>query len=151
MKYKNALPYFPEEDIDNILGEVKEILLGQGFLTKGPKSKEFEAKFADYIGSKFAVSTNSCTTAMEVVLKAIGLTPQDEVIVPVQTFIATGSCVSNVGGKLIFCDCDENFLLDYNDLKNKITPATKAVIIVHFAGLIHPDIFEIKTFLKEKN
>ena len=151
MKYKNALPYFPEEDINNILLEVKEILSGQGFLTKGPKSKKFETNFADYIGSRFAVSTNSCTTAMEVVLKAIGLTSLDEVVVPVQTFVATGSCVLNVGGKLVFCDCDENFLLDFNDLKNKITPATKAVIIVHFAGLIHPDILEIKKFLKEKN
>ncbi len=150
MKYKNALPYFPEKDIDLILTEFREILSGNGMLTKGPKSKEFEAKYAEYVGSKYAISTNSCTTALEIVLKSIGLKENDEVIVPTQTFIATGSCVITCGGKVVFCDSDENFLLDIEDLKKKINYKTKAVIIVHFAGLIHPRIFELKKYLNER-
>jgi len=150
MNYKNALPFFHDQDIDLILSEFREILSGNGMLTKGPKSKEFETKYAEYVGSKYAISTNSCTTALEIVLKSIGLKENDEVIVPTQTFIATGSCVITCGGKVVFCDSDENFLLDIEDLKKKINNKTKAVIIVHFAGLIHPRIFELKKYLSER-
>jgi perosamine synthetase len=151
MIYKNALPFFHNEDIDLILNEFREILTGNGMLTKGPKSKEFEKKYAKYTECKFAISTNSCTTALEIVLKSIGLKANDEVIVPTQTFIATGSCVVSCGGKVVFCDSDDDFLLDIEDLKKKINDKTKAVIIVHFAGLIHPRIFELKKYLNERD
>ena len=150
MIYKNALPFFHNEDIDLILNEFREILTGNGMLTKGPRSKEFEKKYAEYTGCKYAISTNSCTTALEIVLKTIGLKANDEVIVPTQTFIATGSCVVSCGGKVIFCDSDDDFLIDIEDLKKKINDKTKAVIIVHFAGLIHPRIFELKKYLNER-
>ncbi len=151
MNYRNALPFFPEEDINNILLEVKSMLSGEGFLTKGPKVKAFEKAYAVYTGTKYGISTNSCTTALEIVLKSIGIGCGDEVIVPTQTFVATGSSVVTVGGTVVFCDSDENFLFDFDDLKRRITPRTKAVIIVHFAGLIHPDIWSIKAYLKERN
>ena len=150
MRYKNALPFFHKEDIDLILNEFREILTGNGMLTKGPRSKEFEKKYADYTGCKYAITTNSCTTALEIVLKSIGLKANEEVIVPTQTFIATGSCVITCGGKVVFCDSDDDFLLDIEDLKKKINDKTKAVIIVHFAGLIHPKIFELKKYLNER-
>ena len=150
MTYKNALPFFHKEDIDLILNEFREILTGNGMLTKGPKSKEFEKKYAEYTGCKYAITTNSCTTALEIVLKTIALKANDEVIVPTQTFIATGSCVVTCGGKVVFCDSDDDFLLDIEDLKKKISDKTKAVIIVHFAGLIHPRIFELKQYLNER-
>ena len=151
MNYRNAFPYFPENDIENILSDIRKILSGDGLLSKGPKVKEFESKFAAYTGSKYAVSTNSCTTALEIVLRAIQITASDEVIVPTQTFMATGSSVIITGGKVVFCESDENFLLDFADLKKKVSDATKAVIIVHYAGLIHPEIDAIKQFLKERN
>lgn len=151
MNYRNAFPYFPENDIENILSDIRKILSGDCLLTKGPKVKEFENKFAAYTGSKYAVSTNSCTTALEIVLRAIQITDSDEVIVPTQTFMATGSSIIIAGGKVVFCESDENFLLDFADLKKRVTDATKAVIIVHYAGLIHPEIYAIKQFLKEKN
>lgn len=150
MLYKNSIPYFPSNDIDQIVDEVRKILSGDGFLTKGPKVKEFEKAYAKYTGSTFAIATNSCTTALEVVLQSIGIKEGDEVIVPAQTFVATGSCVINSGGKIVFCDTDDNFLFDFNDLKKRITNKTMAVIIVHFAGLIHPEIFEIMSYLKER-
>jgi perosamine synthetase len=150
MNYKNAFPYFHDVDIDKILEEFREILLGNQMLTKGPRSKEFEENYARYTGCKFAITTNSCTTALEIVLKSIGLKENDEVIVPTQTFIATGSSVVTCGGKVVFCDSDEDFLLDIEDLKSKISINTKAVIIVHFAGLIHPQIFELKRYLNDR-
>lgn len=151
MSYKNALPYFHTEDIDYIVSEVRKILSGEGFLTKGPKVKEFEKAYALYTGTQFAIATNSCTTALEIVLKCIGLSSNDEVIVPAQTFIATGSSVITAGGEVVFCESDEDFSIDFEDLKKKITSHTRAVIVVHFAGLIHPDIIAIRDYLKEKN
>ena len=81
---------------------------------------------------------------------AIGIQKKDEVIVPTQTFVSTASCVVNNGGLPIFCEIDNNHLLDFEDLKEKISENTKAVIIVHFCGLIHPDIYEIKSYLQER-
>jgi perosamine synthetase len=151
MKYRTALPYFPKEDIDQILTEYREIFEGNYLFAKGPKVNEFEKMFSGYIGSKYGIAVNSGTSALEICLKAIGIKKGDEVIVPVQTFVSTGSCVVNNGGTPIFCEIDQNHLIDIEDLKNKITPATKAVIIVHFCGLIHPQIIKLKNFLDKKN
>ena len=151
MKYNTALPFFSKDDIDEIIPQLEEILKGNGFFTKGPKVKEFEKLFAEYIGSQYGVAVNSCTSALELVLKAIGISGDDEVIVPTQTFVSTASCVVNNGGTPIFCEIDHNHLIDFDDLTAKITNNTKAVIIVHFGGLIHPDIWEIKKYLKERN
>lgn len=151
MKYNISYPFFPKEDIKNILLEFKEILAGRGLLTMGKHVKVFEFNFAKCVGAKYAVAVNSCTSALEISLCSLNIKEGDEVIVPVQTFIATGSCVLMTGAKVVFCNTDENFLLDFEDLKKKITRNTKAVIIVHFAGLIHPEIFEIKKFLRKRN
>ena len=151
MNYNTALPFFPKEDIDNIIPQLKEILEGNGLFTKGPQVKEFEKLFSNYIGSNYGVAVNSGTSALEIALKAIDIKSGDEVIIPTQTFVSTGSCVVNNGGTPVFCEIDQNHLLDFEDLKTKITDKTKAVIIVHFCGLIHPEIMEIKKFLKLKN
>jgi len=151
MKYTIAFPYFPEEDIRRILSEFRQILSGERMLTKGPQVKEFEREFATYTGAPYAVATNSCTSALEVVLRAFDIGDGDEVIVPVQTFLSTASSAVIVGARPVFCDTDENFLLSFEDVKKKISPYTRAVIIVHFAGLIHPEIFAIRKYLKERN
>lgn len=151
MKYKSAYPFFPEEDIEEILKKTRSILEGDGLLSMGNYVSEFESSFASYIGVKSSVATNSCSSALEISLNSIEINPGDEVIIPAQTFIATGSSVVKAGGIPIFCEIDQNFLIDIKDLKNKITSKTKAVIIVHFAGLIHEDIEELKIFLNKKN
>jgi len=150
-KYNIASPHFPKDDIDGILNRFKEILAGDGLLSMGRNVESFERSFAEYVGTDYAVSTNSCTSALEIALMAIGITGGDEVIVPAQTFIATGSSVVLSGAKAVFCETDDNFLLDFEDMARRITARTKAVIIVHFAGLIHPQIFEIKKYLKRRN
>ncbi len=146
-----AFPYFPEEDIEEILSRFRSILAGDEMLTMGKNVNEFEREFAGNAGTKYAVVTNSCTSALELVLRSFGIGNDDEVIVPVQTFIATGSCIAMTGARVVFSETNDDFLLDFNDLKKRITDKTKAVIIVHFAGLVHPQINEIKNFLQKKN
>jgi len=150
MNYNTCCPYFPPQDIKSILSEFREILDGKGVLTMGRHVQKFEAEFAAYAGVKYAVATNSCTSGLEIALRSLGIGKGDEVIVPVQTFVATGSSVLTTGADVVFCNIDSNFLLDLEDLKKKITRRTKAVIIVHFAGLIHPEIVVIKEFLEQK-
>lgn len=151
MKYYTALPYFTEEDIENILNEFRSIFKGGGVFTKGPNVKLFEKEFSEYIGVKYSIAVNSGTSALEIALKALSVKEGDEVIVPVQTFIATGASVVVNNATPVFCEVDENHIIDFEDIKRKITDKTKAVIIVYFAGLIHPEIFRIKEYLKKRN
>ena len=110
MKYNTAQPYFPPEDIEGIIKEFRYILEGRGLFTKGPNVRKFEKCFAEYVGAKYAVAVNSGTSALEIVLKAIGIGPGDEVIVPVQTFVATGACVNTNCGTPVFCEIDSKGL-----------------------------------------
>ena len=101
-KYQMAFPHFPKEDVDEILAQFREILEGREMLTMGRQVAAFEQEFAQYTGVKYAVATNSCTSALEIVLRAMGVHAGDEVIVPAQTFIATGSCADWVGARVVF-------------------------------------------------
>ncbi len=148
--YNTCYPYFPKVDIMEILKETKKILSGDKMLTMSQHVRKFEQAFSKYCGVKYAIATNSCTGALEICLSSLNLTKEDEVIVPVQTFIATGSAVLKSGAKIVFCDVDNNFLLDFNCLKKLITKRTKAVIIVHFAGMISENIIKIKNYLNRR-
>ena len=150
-KYNTAFPYFPKDDIEEILKDTREMLNGNKMLTMGENVQKFEKDFSAYCQSNYAVATNSCTSALEIALSSLNLTSEDEVIVPVQTFVATGSCVLKSGAKIVFCDVDDDFLLDFEFMKRLINKNTKAVIIVHFAGMISKDIIKIRDYLKEKN
>jgi len=151
MKFNTASPFFSEDEIKIIISEIKELLNGKGLLAKGPLVNKFENLFSNYVGTKYGVAVNSGTSALEIVLKAIGIKNNDEVIIPTQTFVSTASCVLNNGGRPIFCDIDNNHLIDFDDLKRKINHKTKAVIIVHFCGLIHPEILKIKDYCDQRN
>lgn len=149
--FNTSFPYFYKDDIKQILKKTEEILSGNKMLTMSLNVKEFENKFSKYCNTKYAIATSSCTSALEICLSSLNLKTDDEVIVPVQTFIATGSSVLKTGAKIVFCDVDQNFLLDFKYLKNLITKKTKAVIIVHFAGMVSENIIKIKNFLKKRN
>jgi dTDP-4-amino-4,6-dideoxygalactose transaminase len=120
-------------------GEASEVLevLRSGWLTSGPKVRQFEAEFASYVHAPHAVATNSCTGALHLALAAIGLQPGDEVIVPTNTFTATAEVVVHLGGRPILADCDPHtFTLDTERLEPLITRRTRAIMPVHLAG--HP-------------
>jgi len=123
-------PSIGEDDI----AAVAEVLRS-GWLTMGPKTREFEQAFAQYIGCKHAVAVNSGTAALHLALDAIGLQPGDEVIVPTNTFTATAAVVAHMGTKVVFADTLPNgFNVDPADAAARVSPRTRAIIPVHVGG-----------------
>src|SRR3954469_10772951 len=102
----------------------------------GPKTQEFEAAFAEHLGCRHAVAVNSCTAALHLAYLAAGVGPGDEVIVPSMTFAATATAALYCGGTPVFADVlgTHDFSIDPEDVIARITPRTKAVAAVHFAG-----------------
>jgi len=110
-------------------------VIRSGWLTMGAKTFEFESLFARYVGASYAVAVSSCTAALHLALDAIGVRPDDEVLVPTTTFTATAEVVTYLGARPVLVDIDpETFNLDPNDAERKITSRTRAIIPVHFAG-----------------
>lgn len=119
--------------------EETEVLdtLRSGWLTTGPRTQRFEAEFARYLGARYARGVTSCTAAMHLALVALGVGPGDEVITSPITFPATANVIVHVGATPVFADVEPDTLnLDVDQLEAHITPRTKAIIPVHFAG--HP-------------
>ena len=119
--------------------EKREVLdtLGSDWITTGPKTKAFEAKLLNYFGAPALVGLNSCTAGLHVGLLALGIGPGDEVIVPSMTFCATANVVEHVGATPILVDVTTDTLnLDPEAVARAITPRTRAIIPVHYAG--HP-------------
>jgi dTDP-4-amino-4,6-dideoxygalactose transaminase len=119
--------------------EETEVLdaLRSGWLTTGPRTQRFEADFARYLGARYARGVTSCTAAMHLALVALRVGPGDEVITSPITFPATANVVVHVGATPVFVDVEPATLnLDVEQLEARITPRTKAIIPVHFAG--HP-------------
>ena len=110
--------------------------LESGWLTLGPRTREFENAFALHLGVRHAVAVSSCTAALHLAYLAAGVGPGDEVIVPSMTFAATAAAVIYCGGTPIFADIlgPHDFGLDPEDVERRIGPRTKAVCAVHFAG-----------------
>ena len=124
-------PSISEEEIAAV-GDV----LRSGWITTGPKTKEFEARFAEYCGVKNALAVSSGTAAQHLLMLALGIGPGDEVITTPMTWATTANMVAAVGATPVFADVDERtFLLDPAEVAKKITPRTKAIIPVHFGGL----------------
>jgi len=132
---KEFLPYnIPAVEND----EIEEVIdtIRSGWLTTGPKTKRFEEEFASYIGVKNAIAVNSCTAALHLALEAIGIGKGDEVITTPYTFCATANVVEELGAKVVFADIDPKTMnIDPEKIRNRITPDTKAIVPVHFAGL----------------
>jgi len=131
--------------------EAVTITMKSGWLTMGPKTVEFENKFKEYIGSLNAVCMNSATAALHLSLKAIGLSRNDEVIIPTNTFVATAEVVTYFDAIPVLCDVEENtHNIDVSKIEKLITPKTRAIIPVHFAG--QPcDMDEIYEIAKKNN
>ncbi len=116
-----------------------------GWITQGPKVREFEKLFAERHNVKHAFAVSNCTTALHLALVACGVGIGDEVIVPAFTWVSTANAVKYCGATPIFIDIDINtFNIDVNQIKDKITSKTKAIIPVHLFGLC-ADIDFIKT------
>lgn len=144
-------PYFFRSDIDQLKEDLDRILTS-GMLTLGQYTRDFEAKFANLIGTRYAIAVNSGTAALEIALRAQGLRTGDEVIVPTNTFAATCAAVIRAGVRPVITDISPASMeIDSNILKKAITPKAKGVVAVHIGGLICPDIEIIREICDERN
>jgi perosamine synthetase len=149
MKISGSTPYISDESLNDILGDLK-LMFKSGRLTDGPYAQAFEKEFAEYNNIKHAVSVNSGTAALDVALRCFRLMGR-EVIVPTNTFVSTPNSVLFAGGKPVFADMNaESLCINVEDIKRKVSSKTAGVIVVHIAGLICPQINELKTFCNEK-
>jgi perosamine synthetase len=118
MNIPAAKIYFPVEDRKELLSQIDEVLQ-TGWLTLGEYTKEFEERFASYVGTKYAIVVNSVTSALEIPLRALDVKGHS-VIVPTSTFFATPASVIHASGGVLFVDVSENLCLDPESVKENI-------------------------------
>jgi perosamine synthetase len=129
MKIPWAIPNIQKEDIN----AVKKVLQS-GWFSMGREVKTFENNMTSYLGIRFAVAVNNGTSALDVALKCLGITPGDEVIIPALTYIATGNAVLYNNGTPVFVDIDDTLNIDPTLIEEKITERTKAIINIDLGG-----------------
>lgn len=139
------IPFSPpdigEEEINEVVDTLKS-----GWITTGPKTKQFEKEIANMCNTSKAVCLNSATAALELTLRILGIGPGDEVIVPAYTYTASASPIHHVGAKIVLVDIQENSTeMNYDKLREAITEKTKVIIPVDLAGIMcdYDKIFEI--------
>lgn len=152
-KINSSPPDISDEEIEEVAKVLKS-----GWITTGPKTKEFERIIAEYIGVKKAACLNSATSAMELILRILGIGPGDEVITTAYTYSASASVINHVGAKIILVDtAEDSFEMDYKKMSEAITENTKVIVPVDIAGRMcdYDTIFEIveskKTLFRPKN
>src|SRR5690349_10147993 len=144
------LPFSPpdisEEEIDAVVDTLRS-----SWITTGPKTKQFESQFAEYIGSAAALALNSCTAGLHLALATLGIGPGDEVITTPMTFTSSVNVIEHVGATPVLADVDpETLNIDPAKVAEKITPRTKVIMPVHFTG--HPvDLRPLQDLAKDNN
>jgi dTDP-4-amino-4,6-dideoxygalactose transaminase len=123
-------PCIGEAEIEELLDTVRS-----GWLGTGPKTRRFEEMFAEYIGVQHAVAVSSCTGALFLALRVLGIGPGDEVITTPLTFVATANVIQHVGARPVFVDVDPNTgLIDVGRIPAAVTSRTRAILPVHLYG-----------------
>lgn len=145
------IPFSPPDITEVEINNVVEVLKS-GWITTGPKTKEFEKKIANYCNTNKAICLNSATAGMEMTLRFLGIGPGDEVITSAYTYTASASVIHHVGAKIVLVDTSkDSYQMDYDKLSGAITEKTKAVICVDLAGVPcdYDKIFEVVNSKKE--
>ncbi|MEA5143337.1 MAG: DegT/DnrJ/EryC1/StrS aminotransferase family protein [Oscillibacter sp.] len=136
MSDMKKIPFSPPDITEEEVKEVVEALYS-GWITTGPKTKEFEKKIAAYCQTEKAVCLNSATACLELTLRLLGIGPGDEVITSAYTYTASASPIAHVGAKIVLVDCEkDSYEIDCDALCATITPRTKAVIPVDVGGIL---------------
>src|SRR3954452_24016550 len=126
-----AKPYLTEDEAQAAYDTILS-----GWITQGPKVQEFEEKFAQYVGARYAVAVSNCTTALHLSMIVSGIGPGDEVICPSMSYIATANAIKYVGATPVFAEVQKDtYNLDPIDVEKRITPKTKAILLVHQIGM----------------
>ncbi len=123
-------PHIEQAEIDEVVDTLRS-----GWIGTGPKVRRFEDAFRLYKGCGHALAVSSCTAALHLAMIVVGVQEGDEVILPTLTWTATANAVIKAGGRPVFADCQrESMNVDPRDIERKLSPRTKAIIPVHFAG-----------------
>jgi dTDP-4-amino-4,6-dideoxygalactose transaminase len=122
---------------DAVLPRIMQVMENQSFVL-GPDVARFEEHFATYVGARYCIGVESGTGALKLALQALGIGPGDEVIIPVNTFIASALAVSAVGARPVLVEVDDAYLIDSSLLEAALTPRTKAIMPVHLYGQAVP-------------
>nr|AIF19824.1 glutamine--scyllo-inositol transaminase [uncultured marine thaumarchaeote KM3_87_G04] len=129
------IPDIDEQEIREVTSVLSEKALTSASFEGGKRVRQFEDLLSNFVKSKFAVAVNSGTSALQASLYALDIKPNDEVLIPSFTFVATANSVKSIGAKPVFVDIlKDNFTMDPDDMKKKITKRTKAIIPVHLYG-----------------
>lgn len=132
---KKSIPFSPPRIDEKTIQAVKDVL-ESGWITTGPRTKEFESEIAKYCGVSHVVAVNSWTNGMEVVLRWMGIEAGDEVIIPAYTYCASANVIIHCGATPVMVDINESdFLISIDKVRGAITPKTKAIMGVDIAGL----------------
>jgi dTDP-4-amino-4,6-dideoxygalactose transaminase len=122
---------------DEVLAAITEVMDTTAFVLS-PQVAVFERQFADYCGVAHTIGVGNGTDAIEIALRAAGIGPGDEVIVPANTFVATAEAVVRAGATLVLADCDDDYLIDAESVREHVTGRTRAVVAVHLYGQTAP-------------
>ncbi len=125
-----ARPLIEEEEIAEVTAALRS-----GWITTGPRTVQFEKEFREYAGAQHALAVNSCTAGLHLALAALGIGAGDEVITTPLTFCATVNTILHVGAKPVLADIGSDLNIDPRAIAAAITPRTRAILPVHFAGL----------------
>jgi len=142
---RKNIPFSPPDMSEKEVAEVRDTILS-GWITTGPRTKEFERQISQYVGTNKTVCLNSATAAMELTLHVLGVGKGDEVIVPAYTYTASCSVICHVGATPVMVDCaEDSFEMDYEKLRALINEKTKVIIPVDLAGIMcdYKKIYEI--------
>lgn len=145
MKIQKNIPFSPPDISETEIQEVAEALRS-GWITTGPRTKEFEKKIAKYVGTEMCVCLNSQTACAEMALRVLGIQPGDEVITSAYTYTASASVIAHLGAKIVLIDTQKNSLeMDYEAVESAITEKTKAIIPIDLGGVVcdYDRLFEI--------
>ena len=124
-----SLPLIGEEEIAEVVDTLRS-----GWISSGPKVQRFERDFAAYTGAGHAVAVSSCTAALHIALAALGIRPNDEVIIPTLTFCATANVVMHLGARPVLVDVDADGQISVEAAAAAITSRTRAIVPVHYSG-----------------
>ena len=145
MNIQKNIPFSPPDISETEIQEVAEALRS-GWITTGPRTKEFEKKIAEYVGTEMCVCLNSQTACAEMALRVLGIQPGDEVITSAYTYTASASVIAHLGAKIVLIDTQkDNLEMDYEAVEAAITEKTKAIIPIDLGGVVcdYDRLFEI--------
>lgn len=148
IKQINTIPVFkPSYGTHEIKAIAK--VINSGWIGQGPVTEEFEKRFAEYIGTRYAVAVNAGTAALHLALKTIGVDGYEVITTPM-TFIATNHAILYNGGRLVFCDISSDTLnIDISQIQKLVTSKTRAIMVVHYGG--HACDMDALKYLARKN